>query len=204
MDAPEELRRCPDDGRCWHDCAPTDCFRVVGGCVPLSDYGTDWKPEDIARFSCVMDAPDELRQAVIESIRQADYECEMAESVQMPFASWTEHQADAVLAVPAIADALRAAERDAKVAGWVADAIEGDLDLTAPALGRAVAVVHVAEIPPPVPRIAYTFRTRVGGAVCPGCERVVGVGDDAIQWTDDAITHKFCPRPPIVEFEEQR
>ena len=32
-------------------------------------------------------------EAVMAAIRQADYECEMAESVQMPFASWTEHQA---------------------------------------------------------------------------------------------------------------
>ena len=64
-----------------------------------------------------MDAPDELRQAIMDAIRQADYECEMAESVQQGFASWTEHQADAVLAVPGIADALA---RDAKVAEIVA------------------------------------------------------------------------------------
>lgn len=57
-----------------------------------------------------------------------------------------------------------------------------------------------------MPHIAYTYRVRplFGGAVCLGCEQVVDVGDDAIQWTDDAITHKFCPRPPIVEIEEQK
>ena len=57
-----------------------------------------------------------------------------------------------------------------------------------------------------MPRIAYTYRVRplFGGAVCLGCEQGVDVGDEAVQWTDDAITHKFCARPPIVEIEEQR
>lgn len=55
---------------------------------------------------------DELVEAVAEAIRQADYECEMAESVQLPVASWTEHQARAVLSVPALRDALA---RDAQV-----------------------------------------------------------------------------------------
>ncbi len=55
---------------------------------------------------------DDVRGAIADAIRQADYECEMAESVQMPFASWTEHQVDAVLSVPAVRDALA---RDAKV-----------------------------------------------------------------------------------------
>jgi len=55
---------------------------------------------------------DELVEAVAAAIRQADYECEMAESVQLPVASWTEHQARAVLSVPALRDALA---RDAQV-----------------------------------------------------------------------------------------
>ena len=54
----------------------------------------------------------ELVEAVADAIRQADYECEMAESVQLPVASWTEHQARAVLSVPALRDALA---RDAQV-----------------------------------------------------------------------------------------
>ena len=41
-------------------------------------------------------------------------------------------------------------------------------------------------------RIAYRFRTRVAGAACPVCLAVVEVGDEAVQWTDDAITHDAC------------
>lgn len=40
-------RRCPDDGRCWHECAPTECFRVRA-CLPLTNaFGTGEWPESI-------------------------------------------------------------------------------------------------------------------------------------------------------------
>ena len=42
-------RRCPDDGRCWHECAPTECFRVRS-CAPLSGYGETWTVDDVATF----------------------------------------------------------------------------------------------------------------------------------------------------------
>jgi hypothetical protein len=38
-----EHQRCPDDGRCWHECGDTSCFRVVT-CSPL---GRDsWTEEE--------------------------------------------------------------------------------------------------------------------------------------------------------------
>ena len=66
--------------------------------------------------------PDDVIDAVKSAIRQADYECEMAESVQMPFGDWTEHQAraaiDAYLSVPAVAAVFA---RDTQVrAAWAA------------------------------------------------------------------------------------
>jgi hypothetical protein len=57
-----------------------------------------------------MDAPDELRQAVALAVADA-----CARAYVRPTDFEALDVADAVLAVPAIADALRAAERDAKV-----------------------------------------------------------------------------------------
>lgn len=61
-----------------------------------------------------MDAPDELRQAVALAVADA-----CARAYVRPTDFEALDVADAVLAVPAIADALRAAERDAKVAAAV-------------------------------------------------------------------------------------
>lgn len=44
-----EGRRCPDGGACHHGCQPVECFRVQT-CGPLSEYGEDWKPEDVEVF----------------------------------------------------------------------------------------------------------------------------------------------------------
>jgi len=49
-----------------------------------------------------MSGDQEVEKEIAQVIRQADYECEMAESVQMPLASWAEHQARAVLASPIV------------------------------------------------------------------------------------------------------
>jgi len=62
-----------------------------------------------------MDAPEELRQAV---------RVVLADHFPMTPLYRVNRAADAVLAVPAIADALRAAERDAKVAEIVAELSE--------------------------------------------------------------------------------
>lgn len=45
------VRRCPDDGRCHHDCSPGECFRVRA-CAPLSSAygGGDWPPDVVAVF----------------------------------------------------------------------------------------------------------------------------------------------------------
>lgn len=175
-----------------------------------------------------MSEPDE---AMVEAVAAAVHRSRWHyNSIEPPYPSDV-RIARAVLSVPVVRDALArdaqvreivdterptgftsyvwAGERHRRIAalypspgdGW---GVWGEDDIPAPALGRAVAAVHATEIPLPMPRIAYTFRTRFAGAVCPGCEQAVDVGDDAIQWTDDAITHKFCPRPPIVEIEEQR
>lgn len=47
--APTEVRRCPDEGACHHDCPATECFRVRA-CAPFTRYGEDWTPEDVERF----------------------------------------------------------------------------------------------------------------------------------------------------------
>ena len=64
-----------------------------------------------------MDAPDEMVEAVAQAIRQADYECQMAESVQQPTSDPWSHIARAVLSVPALAEVIA---RDAKVREIVA------------------------------------------------------------------------------------
>jgi len=60
-----------------------------------------------------MDAPD-LREMVARAINGADNEWADAPRT-MPHEAWPQHVADAVMAVPAIADALRDAEALAKV-----------------------------------------------------------------------------------------
>lgn len=42
-------RCCPDDGACHHNCLADECFRVRT-CEPLTDYGPEWKLEDVERF----------------------------------------------------------------------------------------------------------------------------------------------------------
>ena len=66
-----------------------------------------------------MDAPDELRWAVAEALFDASDDLRPEDNWPDDDAKYG-RAADAVLAVPAIADALRAAERDAKVAEIVA------------------------------------------------------------------------------------
>lgn len=44
-----------------------------------------------------MSVDDAVMEAVAQAIKQADDEYQMAESVQMPFASWSDHLARAVL-----------------------------------------------------------------------------------------------------------
>jgi hypothetical protein len=84
MDAPEIL--CPEHGDL---CGGVDCC-----CAD--------------KHRSVMDAPD-LREMVARAINSADNEWADAPRT-MPHEAWPQHVADAVLAVPAIADALRAAE----------------------------------------------------------------------------------------------
>jgi hypothetical protein len=36
--------KCPDDGKCHHECLPMQCFRVRS-CAPLSSYGEEWPAE---------------------------------------------------------------------------------------------------------------------------------------------------------------
>lgn len=45
------IRRCPDGGRCHHECGPGECFRVEC-CGPLSGVyeGDDWPAEVRAKF----------------------------------------------------------------------------------------------------------------------------------------------------------
>jgi hypothetical protein len=65
--APE--RRCPDDGKCHHACAPNQCFRVQY-CAPLSEYGEEWRPEDVKRFG--QPTPELLGEEAIAAIRELD------------------------------------------------------------------------------------------------------------------------------------
>jgi hypothetical protein len=46
-----EWKRCPDDGRCWHDCKDKECFRVHC-CGPLSGIYPDnqWPEHIVATF----------------------------------------------------------------------------------------------------------------------------------------------------------
>ena len=51
--------RCPDDGACHHSCGPFDCFRVRN-CAPLSEYGPEWKPEDVEKFAPASTQPSSI------------------------------------------------------------------------------------------------------------------------------------------------
>jgi len=75
-----------------------------------------------AQGGSVMDAPD-LREMVARAINSADNEWADARAVAV--GAWPQHVADAVLAVPAIADALRAAELLAKVREIMDERITG-------------------------------------------------------------------------------
>jgi hypothetical protein len=61
-----DYQRCPDDGRCHHECGVTSCFRVVT-CSPLSAHGEDWTPEEYAA-----NPPENLRPSIEAMIVSAD------------------------------------------------------------------------------------------------------------------------------------
>jgi len=84
-----------------------------------------------------MIAPD-LREMVARAINSADNEWAAAHRT-MPHEVWPQHMADAVLAVPAIADALA---RDAKVAEIVGDFPYGATSSQMVALAEEVLDVH--------------------------------------------------------------
>lgn len=44
-----EVRRCPDDGYCHHDCTVAECFRVRT-CEPMGRNASGWTTEEKHRY----------------------------------------------------------------------------------------------------------------------------------------------------------
>lgn len=59
-------KRCPDDGRCWHNCQ-SGCFRVWC-CLPFSDHNGDgeWSEQERAEHGSYV-GPDPTALIVVEA-----------------------------------------------------------------------------------------------------------------------------------------
>lgn len=49
MNKDEDYRKCPDGGKCHHNCEKDECFRVRF-CAPFTMYGEDWSEEDKNKY----------------------------------------------------------------------------------------------------------------------------------------------------------